>query len=174
MPAVLLGDRLPYVHVHVGTKELNPFAVRTHFQRELFTLDVEDGEKVKVLPQEVQFDATNTLNIQSIVFRRWPRDPIRNPVKLRVPLIIINEEAVPLVRNGGYVHNMFATGLLCHVRDPEHVPRFVVADMKKHVGGDIRFDAVELPPGVTVIPNHLTRLNDGNFLLGRAKRIKGG
>ena len=112
--------------------------------------------------------------MEHVNLRRWPRDPERNPVKLSVPIIITNEEATATVKAGGYVHSMFAeTGLKCLVRDPEHIPRFIVADMRKADGDDIRAEHLELPPGVSVRPSHLTRQNDGNFLVGRARRIRG-
>ena len=54
VPAAVIGDRLPFVHVSVDRKELMPFLKRTHFQRELLTVSVEGGETVKALVQEVR------------------------------------------------------------------------------------------------------------------------
>ena len=174
VPANLVGDRLPFVHLHVSKEELDPFIRRTHMQRELLTLRIEGGETIKVLPQEFQYvDRINYEPIH-ITFRRWPRDPVSNPVKLRVPIIFLNEGVVPAVKNGGYVHDMWIEGgLPCLVRDPEHIPRFIIADMKRHTDGDLFFSDLEMPPGVTVQSTPRTRENKGNFLVGRAKRIRG-
>ena len=174
IPAVLCGDRLPFVHVHVGRAELDTIVRRVHFQRELLTLRVEGGETVKVLPQEFQYEDRLHYKAKHITFRRWPRDPVANPVKLRVPIVFINESFVPAVKNCAYIHDMWVEGgLPCLVRDPQHIPRFIIADMKRHIDGELRFNQLDMPPGVTVVNTPMTRLNDGNFLVGRAKRIRG-
>jgi len=178
VPASLLGDRLPFVHLSVDTKELMPFLRRTHYQRELFTVTVEDGETVRILPQEVQFDTLKHFNVKHINFRRWPRDPVRHPVKLAVPLVFTHEETIPTVKAGGYVHDMFSdTGIPCLVRDPENVPRFFVADMRRSEKGDLRFEHLDIPPGVTIRRTARTTEADGktiaNFLVGRVKRVRG-
>ena len=95
-------------------------------------------------------------------------------MKLAVPVIFTNEETLPSVKQGAYVHSMFAeTGLKCLVRDAEHIPRFFVADMRRAVDDDLRCEHLDLPPGVSVRKNAVTTLNDGNFLVGRVKRIRG-
>lgn len=177
IPAALIGDRLPFEHLWVDHDDVMPVLRRAHFQRELLTLKVEGGETVRVLPQEVQFDTEQAYNVKHVNFRRWPRDPQRHPVKLKVPLLFTDEDTVDTVKAGGYVFDMFTTGLPCKVRDPNHVPRFIHCDMRKAVGDDIRLEHLELPPGVSV---RLTpRTKDpakpgiGNFLVGRAKRIRG-
>ena len=175
IPAVLSGDWLPHVSIHVDLKEMNTFWTRPHFQRELLTLRINGGETVKVLPQDVSYDNLKNLNLKHINFRRWPRDPVRNPVKLAVPLIFINSEVDSTIKNGGYVHNMFAAkGLPCRVSDEAHVPRFIVGDYKRARDGDLRFNDLDMPPGVTVRPTKITTLNNGNFLVARSKRVRGG
>ena len=66
------------------------------------------------------------------------------------------------------------TGLECLVQDAAHIPRFFVGDMSKSVNGDLYADALQIPPGVEVRPNARTLQNNGNFLIGRVKRIRGG
>jgi hypothetical protein len=124
---------------------------------------------------QVQYDNLKHFNVTHVNFRRWPRDPDRHPVKLAVPIIFTNEEALPAVKAGAYIHSMFAeTGLKCLVRDPDNIPRFIVADMRRSTDGkDLRFEHLDMPPGVTVQPSSVKHLNDENFLVGRAKRIRG-
>lgn len=174
VPASLVGDGLPFRHISVERDALMGFLRRTHYQREMLTLDVEGGETVRVLPQEVQYDDLQRFNVRHLNFRRWPRDPIRNPVRLKVPINFINEDTNPTIKVGGYVHDMFSdTGLQCLVRDPDNIPRFIVADMRRAVDDDLRFEHLEVPPGVTVRRNARTLQNDGNFLVGRVKRVRG-
>ena len=156
-PCNLLGDRLPYVSLSVDTKELLNFIKRTHCQRELMTLRVEggispfEGEEVLVLPQEIQYSDLQGWKVDHVTFRRWPRDPERNPVKLSVPLVFVHQDAVPAIKAGSYVHEMFETGqgLRCWVRQREHIPRFLLADMRRAVNGDLRYEHLDMPPGVT-------------------------
>ena len=173
VPCALLGDRLPFVHLAVQESDLVPFLQRPHYQRELLTLQVEGGETVHVLPQEVQYDSVPMaqFKVKHVNFRRWPRNPKKNPVKLAVPLIFENEEAVPTVKNGGFVMEGFsATGLKCYVSEIDHIPRFLIGDMRNHVNGDLRIDQIELPPGVRPIKHPST---EGNFLVARAQRVRG-
>lgn len=181
VPASLLGDCLPFVHLSVDKQQLMPFLRRSHYQRELFTLDVEGGETVQVMPQYVQYDAAWTLNPWSLNLRRWPRDSERHPVKLRVPIWFSHQDTLPAVKAGGYVHNMFGEGLECLVRDPANIPRLIVADMRRSVNGDLRLEHLDLPPGVTVRPKDGRTAEAGrkdphaltNFLVGRVKRVRG-
>lgn len=175
VPVSLIGDRLPNAHLHVCREELmKKFLRRVHFQRELLTMVVEGGETRRCLPQEVQYDSITSFNVKHVTFRRWPRDPQTHPVKLAVPIVYTNEMTHPNIRAGGYTMDVFAQkGLPCLVRDPEHVPRYIEGDMRKAVGSDLRFEHLELPPGVTVRDSVFTRQNGGNFLVGRVKRIRG-
>jgi large subunit ribosomal protein L25 len=174
LPVILQGDGLPFVNLSVAREALMPFLRRTHYQRELLTLEVEGGEKVRVLTQEVQYDDLKRFNVKHVNFRRWPRDPLRHPVKLPVPIIFVNEETHPTIKTGGYTHDIFSdTGLKCLVRDPENIPRFLVADMRRADGMDLRMEHLTVPPGVTIRPNARTLQNGGNFLVGRVKRVRG-
>ena len=119
---------------------------------------------------QVQYDNRKHFNIKHVNFRRWPRDPTRNPVKLKVPIVAINGDSVPRVKLGGYVHDIFPRGLPCLVSDAEHVPRFFVVDMRRAVGDDFRMEQLELPPGVTVRQTPEVKSQQG--LVARAKRVK--
>ena len=175
IPAVLCGDRLPFVHITVCKKELAPFVKRTHFQRELMTLQIEGGEKVKCLVQEVTYKVSYSDEIEHIHFRRWPREPKKNPIKLGVPLISFNDKDLPTIKAGGYVMDIFAQkGLPVRVRNPNHIPRFFLVDMKKHRNNSVYFDAIKdaIPPGVTIQKTVETQQNGGNFLVMRGRRVR--
>lgn len=179
-PINLVGDRLPYVSLSVDTKELMTFVRRTHCQRELLTLRVPggvsdfEGEDCLVLPQIIDLKDRQTFGVNSVTFRRWPRDPERNPVKVSVPLIFMHQDAVPAVKAGSYVHEMFETGqgLRCWVRQREHIPRFLLCDMRRSKDGDLRYEALDMPPGVTPRKYKAGR-TDGNFLVARVIRVRG-
>jgi len=183
VPCSLLGDRLPFVSLSVKLEELTPFIKRTHAQRELLTLRVEggispfEGESCYVLPQEIHYDNYRNFKVLHVQFRRWPRDPERNPINLAVPIIFVNKESVPAVKAGGYVHEMFEVGrgLKCKVRHREHIPRFLLADMRKSVDGDLRLEHLDMPPGVTIRKTYKNpKRVEGNFLVGRVHRVRGG
>ena len=179
-PCNVVGDRLPYVSLAVDTKALLTFIKRTHCQRELMKLRVEggisphEGEETYVLPQEIQYENRQSFKLEHVTFRRWPRDPARNPVKLSVPLVFVHQESVPAIKAGSYVHEMFETGqgLRCWVSDREHIPRFFLADMRRSVNGDLRYEHLDMPPGVTPRKYKAGR-TDGNFLVGRVTRVRG-
>ena len=207
-PCAIIGDRLPYVSISVATADLMPLARRTHFQRELLTLKVEggisdfEGETCYMLPLDIRYEDLSSFKVEHVTFRRWPRDPERNPVKMPIPLIFVNSETLPAVKAGGYVHEMFLTGqgLKCTVRQREHIPRFIEADMRRADDGDLRFEHIDMPPGVAPVrcvrvphtsrprtphthgptspPVHAERRyrgkrTEGNFLVGRVVRISG-
>ena len=75
------------------------------------------------------------------------------------------------MKNGGYVHGMFARNglpLLCRSDD---FPPFIHLDMARaDERGDLRLEHIELPAGATLRPHATT---EGNCLLARAKRIRG-
>lgn len=68
---------------------------------------------------------------------------------------------------------MFNRGLLCEVTIAENLPTYLEADMSLADGNDLRLEHIRLPPGVTPVRTPQTRENGGNFLIARAKRIRG-
>ena len=101
--------------------------------------------------------------------------PVPVPVPVRVthrPIMMLAPHASSFAQAGGYVHDMFTRGLKVTVSNPEQIPRFLVADCRNHQNGDLRLEHLEIPPGVTIrkVKGGWT---DGNFLVGRAKRIRG-
>lgn len=208
IPCNLVGDRLPYVPLSIDREALLPLLRRTHVQRELLTLKVEggvspfEGEEVLVLPQQIRLVDRLHFEPEHIQFRRWPRDPERNPVKMNVPIVFTHEDKIPKLKSGYYLHEMFEVGqgLKCTVRQREHIPRFIEADMRRADDGDLRFEHIDMPPGVAPVrcvrvlhtsrprtphthgptspPVHAERRyrgkrTEGNFLVGRVVRISG-
>ena len=82
-------------------------------------------------PRAPPSDARDARRAFSLHLRRWPRDPLRNSMKVKLPLDIFNEEFAEGVRRGGYVHNMFAHhGLRCLVTQIDF-PWALRVDMSK-------------------------------------------
>ena len=127
-----------------------------------------------MLPHSIVYNDYKEFKPVHVRFLRWPRDPQNNPVRMRVPIIFINEDTLPKVKAGGYVHPMFEVGkgLNCLVREKENIPRFILADMRRSVDGDLRFEHIDMQPGVTV-EKYKGGRTDGNFLIGRVKRVRG-
>lgn len=75
VPAMLQGDWLPNVPVTVDRAALMVFLRRVHFQRELLTLDVEGGETVRVLVQQVHGRFLGTCAVQWLAAQSRPARP---------------------------------------------------------------------------------------------------
>ena len=58
------------------------------------------------------------------------------------------------------------------MREREHIPRFILADMRRSKNGDLRYHDLDFPPGVTP-RKYKAKRTDGNFLVGRVLRIRG-
>lgn len=183
-PCALQGDRLPNIPLSVCSEELMALAAKPYFETTLLDLEL-DGEITRVLPRIVDrtgFESVSRVGearVTHVTFRRWPRDPVRHPVEFDMPLLETNEEKCAQVKNGAYVHNMFAQNGLPLLLTAEGFPPFLAADMSRaDAKGDLRMDQVELPAGASVrmtplIRSLMRQKGDENFLVARAKRIRG-
>ena len=183
-PCALQGDRLPNIPLSVCSEELMALAAKPYFETTLLDLEL-DGEITRVLPRIVDrtgFESVSRVGearVTHVTFRRWPRDPVRHPVEFDMPLLETNEEKCAQVKNGAYVHNMFTQNGLPLLLTAEGFPPFLAADMSRaDAKGDLRMDQVELPAGASVrmtplIRSLMRQKGDENFLVARAKRIRG-
>lgn len=170
IPAQLQGDRLPVKNLQIERKELAGPAQREGFTRRLLRLETEE-ESLLALPQKVE--RTMRYNVlQHVRFLRWPRDPENNPIKVHLPLEIVNDQKMPIVKQGAYVHDIFNHhGLACWVSTPDF-PITISVDMDlADKNGDVRWDQIKhtLPDGVEPVRGPQTQ---GNFLLMRPIRIR--
>ena len=231
IPARLQGDWLPDKWLQLFNSELRAPSKAPGFQRRLLKLILDDGEEVLAMPKQADRTITTKLvEVTHVGFVRWPRDPESNPLKLNIPVTVVNADKMPVVRRllppppppppappplplragallllfsaargraealrpsppqappptlpqvkrGGYVHNMFNClgGLPCTVETPDF-PHTVVADMDlADSKGDFRWEHLEkqLPPGVTLQRGLRGFTDHPNFLVARAKKVRG-
>ena len=79
-----------------------------------------------------------------------------------------------MVKTGGYVMDMWAqSGVPCLVRDEANIPPFFVADMRRSKEGDLRIEDVDIPSGVEFNVGKYKDRVKGNFLVARARRVRG-
>uniref|UniRef100_A0A7S0HBN0 Uncharacterized protein n=1 Tax=Phaeocystis antarctica TaxID=33657 RepID=A0A7S0HBN0_9EUKA len=178
IPARLQGDWLPDKWLQLFNNELRAPSKAPGFQRRLLKLILDDGEEVLAMPKQADRTiATKLVEVTHVGFVRWPRDPENNPLKLNIPVTVVNEDKMPVVKRGGYVHNMFSClgGLPCTVETPDF-PHTIVADMDlADSKGDFRWEHLEkqLPPGVTLQRGLRGFTDHPNFLVARAKKVRG-
>jgi len=175
VPATLAGDKVLPMKIAVEEK-FYQLARKPHIQRKLIQLDLE-GHIVSVLTKSMimkdwQFGGDSV--VSTLHFNRWPRHPEKNPVRIRIPLLVTNMDRCPKIKKGGfYVHDYFERGIECKVSDAETLPTHFVADMSRAVNGDLKLSDLDIPPGVVPLFNEHDRMHTGeNVLVCRSRRIK--
>ena len=99
-PARLQGDWLPDKWLQLFTNELRVPQLAPGFQRRLLKLILDDGEETLALPKQVERTVDTKLVVATHVgFVRWPRDPENNPLKLNLPVTIVNADKLASVRS---------------------------------------------------------------------------
>ena len=154
-PGCIIGDKLPQVPFWVERATLDRLMRKPGFELSSLHLSLE-GEIIRALPAEIQrFENGHDTHAIHITFQRWPRDAQRSPVKRRLHSRLINEIKCPAVKQGGYVHEFYSRlGIPVLLHDPDNIPQHLVIDMARHDNGDIRAEHIDVPPGVTLRPQH--------------------
>ena len=99
-PARLQGDWLPDKWLQLFSNELRVPQLAPGFQRRLLKLILDDGEETLALPKQVERTVDTKLVVATHVgFVRWPRDPENNPLKLNLPVTIVNADKLASVRS---------------------------------------------------------------------------
>ena len=99
IPARLQGDWLPDKWLQLFNSELRAPSKAPGFQRRLLKLILDDGEEVLAMPKQADRTITTKLvEVTHVGFVRWPRDPESNPLKLNIPVTVVNEDKMPVVR----------------------------------------------------------------------------
>ena len=99
-PARLQGDWLPDKWLQLFSNELRVPQLAPGFQRRLLKLILDDGEETLALPKQVDRTVDTKLVVATHVnFVRWPRDPENNPLKLNLPVTIVNADKLASVRS---------------------------------------------------------------------------
>ena len=99
-PARLQGDWLPDKWLQLFSNELRVPQLAPGVQRRLLKLILDDGEETLALPKQVERTVDTKLVVATHAgFVRWPRDPENNPLKLNLPVTIVNADKLASVRS---------------------------------------------------------------------------
>ncbi|MGD1869228.1 MAG: 50S ribosomal protein L25/general stress protein Ctc [Neomegalonema sp.] len=141
VPGVIYGDGKDPVAVSVKHNLLLKALKRGKFLSSLLELDV-DGEKIKVIPRDVQRDVVLDLPIH-VDFLRLSE---RSRINLFVPVEFINQDKCPGIKKGG-VLNVVRHDVELKVR-AGNIPEALICDLEGwEVGDTIHISSMELPGG---------------------------
>ena len=101
IPGRLQGDFLPDKPLQLFRNEVMKHEKAPGFEMRLLRLVLDDGEDVLALPRQVDRTLESRMAaIHNMGFVRWPRDPESHPLKVNIPISIVNEDKIPVVRRG--------------------------------------------------------------------------
>ncbi len=142
VPGVVYGDRKEPEMIHVGYVDLLKQVNTGTFESTLVDLDIE-GETVRVLPRDVQFDPVRDFPIH-VDFLRLGKGA---RIAVEIPVEFINHEESPGLKRGGAL-NIVRHEVELYV-DADNIPEKIVADLTGlQIGDSLHISAVELPEGV--------------------------
>lgn len=142
VPGVVYGDRKEPEMIHVGYVDLLKQVNTGTFESTLVDLDIE-GETVRVLPRDVQFDPVRDFPIH-VDFLRLGKGA---RIAVEIPVEFVNHEESPGLKRGGAL-NIVRHEVELYV-DADNIPEKIVADLTGlQIGDSLHISAVELPEGV--------------------------
>jgi large subunit ribosomal protein L25 len=145
VPAVIYGDKLPAVSIHLEAKALVKALSGGHFMNSVVEITV-GGEAFRTLPRDVQFHPVSDRPIH-VDFLRLAANAT---VTVAVPVRFINETASPGLKKGGTLNVVrHEIELRCPA---EAIPDDVVVDLTGfELGSSVHIHSVTLPAGVTTV-----------------------
>ena len=143
VPAIIYGEKLPPEAIALDSNTLQRHLSTGRFQTTLFDIEV-GGNKVRVLPRDVQFDRVRDFPIH-VDFLRLSAD---SKIAVDIPVRFINEEDSPGLKRGGVLNVVrYEIELECPAIA---IPDEIVADLTGlDIGDSLHVSAVEFPDGVT-------------------------
>lgn len=143
VPGVVYGLGETPISIAVDELVLNRLVGTGSFFSQLFRLDV-GGDKISVLARDLQVHPV-TDRAMHVDFLRVDADA---EIAVEVPVVFLNEEACPGLREGG-VLNVVRYNVEVSCR-PDAIPEQIEVDLSGFEMGDsIHISAVSLPDGVT-------------------------
>ncbi|MBU2531294.1 MAG: 50S ribosomal protein L25/general stress protein Ctc [Alphaproteobacteria bacterium] len=143
IPAVIYGDKKEPQTIAIDRPALIKMLNRGGFLSSVFDVKV-DGETVRVLPRDIQFEPVKDIPIH-IDFQRVPGD---GRIRVSVPVEFINEERCPGLKRGGTLN------IVRHevevLAPADAIPEHLTVDLANaDIGDSIHISAVPLPNDVT-------------------------
>ena len=142
VPGIVYGDKGEPQPIAMDYKTLWQQVHTGHFLSTVFTLDV-DGEKMQVIPRDVQYDPVRDLPIH-VDFMRVSKDAL---ITVAVPVRFLNEGASPGLKRGGVLNIVrHDIEVRCPVDAiPDHFD-FDLTDLE--IGDSLHISAITMPDRV--------------------------
>ncbi len=141
VPAVVYGGGEDPVTINVRQNELLKALKRGKFLSSLLELDV-DGEKIRVVPRDVQRDVVRDLPIH-VDFLRLSE---RSRINLFIPVEFVNHADCPGLKKGG-VLNIVRHDVELRVRAGD-IPEQLTCDLSGfNIGDSIHISSMSIPAG---------------------------
>lgn len=144
VPAIVYGGEQPPQLVVLSHNEMELHLNHESFFSHVLTLSLE-GEEQRVVLKDLQRHPSRPF-IQHVDFLRISDD---RPIRMTVPLHIINEASAPGVKKGGTATRyMTSVEVSCL---PAQLPEFIQIDMANmDVGESVHLADLQVPEGVTL------------------------
>lgn len=142
VPGIVYGDRAEPQPIAMDYKTLWQQVHTGHFLSTIFILDV-DGEKMQVIPRDVQYDPVRDFPIH-VDFMRVSKDAL---ITVAVPVRFLNEAASPGLKRGGVLNIVrHDIEVRCPVDAiPDHFD-FDLTDLE--IGDSLHISAIAMPDRV--------------------------
>jgi large subunit ribosomal protein L25 len=145
VPAVIYGEPGKSRHISITFRDMEKPYLTGRFTSTLFVLDLE-GEKVRVIPREVQLDPVTDRPIHADFQALVPGASIR----LFIPVHFNNHADSPGLKRGGVLNIVrHEIEFFC---PSESIPQFIEADLAgMDIGDSLHISAIKLPEGLVPV-----------------------
>ncbi len=142
VPAVIYGDRQAPMMITMDYNTLFKQYMKGHFTSSVLTIDV-DGQKVQVIPRDVQVDPVRDLPIHADFQRVGPNSRIRVNVAVR----FVNDALSPGLKRGGVLNIVrHEVEVTCPANA---IPAYFEVNLDGlEIGRSIHISSVQMPEGV--------------------------
>lgn len=143
IPAVIYGGEGEPAHVSLELRAFDREYQAGGFFSRLYDVDI-DGNKVRVLPRDVQLDPVTDVPLH-VDFLRYVKG---TTITVEVPVLFVGEDVCPGLKQGGVLNTVRrSVELLCPV---EAIPDTITLDItKSEIGDSLHISQIDLPDGVT-------------------------
>jgi len=143
VPAVIYGDKKDPDTIHLDYVDIFKALNTGQFLSTIYIIDVEGGQKTRVIPRDIQIDPIKDFPMH-VDFLRIAKDA---RLVVEVSVHFINEEECPGLKRGGVLnvvrHDLEISSLA------DSIPEFIEADISElDIGDSLHASALKLPDGV--------------------------
>jgi large subunit ribosomal protein L25 len=143
VPAVIYGDKKDPVMISLEPRELRKQLNTGSFFSTVYSVEIAGGEKLRVLPRDVQFHPVRdeTLHVDFLRVSKATR------TNVMVPCNFVNDEDSPGIKRGGLLNVVrHEVEVVCGIDD---IPELFELDLTGlDIGDSVHASALKLPDGV--------------------------